>query len=185
VSEINKRLSEIQHGLHAGKEQQNSFGKYNYRSAESIMQALKPLLGDASVVLTDSIEHIGNRHYVKARATISLAGEILFAEAFARECDHKKGMDDAQLTGSCSSYARKYALCGLFLIDDNKDIDSIDNANQPSERQCDLDAACFETLLNQKDLDGIVGFWDQLKPDRARAGAAWQLLSDEIKLIIN
>jgi len=185
MSELNKKLAQIQIGLHAAKDQRNDFGKYAYRSAEGIMQALKPLLGDATVTLSDDIVQVGDRFYVKATAILSTGDDQLEVSAFARECLSKKGMDDAQLTGSCSSYARKYALCGLFLIDDNKDADSMDNTSQPSQSQADLDAAEFGKLYTAKNLDGIVALWDAAKLDRPRAGAAWQLMSDEIRTIIN
>lgn len=121
-----KELINIQSQLNCPKTKRNSFGNYNYRSAEDIMNALKPLLkeNNCTLIVTDSILLIGDRFYLKATATISNGTESAFAEGFAREDDEKKGMDKAQVTGSVSSYARKYALNGLFLIDDSKDIDA-------------------------------------------------------------
>lgn len=128
--ELIKKLALIQSKLNAPKGQFNKFGKYNYRNCEDILQALKPILDGAVVLLTDDIMQIGDRFYVKATAAIREGESIISTSGFARECLTKKGMDDAQLTGSCSSYARKYALNGLFLIDDNKDADSMDNSNK-------------------------------------------------------
>lgn len=129
-----KELIEIQSVLNAPKNQYNSFGKYHYRNCEDILTALKPLLiaKGAQLLLTDSIEAIGGRVYVKATAIIKTAEEEISVSAFARESETKKGMDDSQITGSASSYARKYALNGLFLIDDNKDADSMNNNNIPA-----------------------------------------------------
>jgi hypothetical protein len=119
-------LVEIQKELKAPKNLYNSFGGYNYRNAESILEAVKPLLHiyGCYVTLSDTIEEIGGRVYVKATASISKGTESLSVTAYAREAEAKKGMDDAQITGAASSYARKYALNGLFLLDDTKDADS-------------------------------------------------------------
>lgn len=120
-------LAKIQAELKAPKNQFNSFGKYNYRNFEDILEAVKPLLKKFEAVLTvsDSIEAIGGRFYVKATAKFKAAdGTNEEATAFAREAESKKGMDEAQLTGATSSYARKYALGGLFCLDDTKDADS-------------------------------------------------------------
>jgi hypothetical protein len=123
-----KELITIQSELKAPKNQRNSFGNYNYRSAEDILEALKPLLAKYECLLTlnDSIELIGDRYYVKATARIvNSKGIAIETTAFAREEESKKGMDGSQLTGSCSSYASKYALGKLFLIDDTKDADTM------------------------------------------------------------
>jgi hypothetical protein len=124
---INK-LREIQCELHAPKNQYNSFGGYKYRSLEDIVEALKPLeiKYKVSVLLNDEVVEIGGRVYVKATATLYNCEECekISVSAYAREEETKKGMDAAQITGSASSYARKYALNGLFLIDDVKDPDA-------------------------------------------------------------
>lgn len=122
-------LRNIQSELNAPKNQYNSFGKYSYRSCESILEAVKPLLNKygAEVVLTDKIELIGNRFYVKAEAVFTCGDDTVVVNAYAREPEAKKGMDESQITGTASSYARKYALNGLFLIDDNKDADTDEN----------------------------------------------------------
>lgn len=139
-----KTLNKIQKELKAPKGQKNTFGNYNYRSCEDILEAVKPLLGDAVLTIQDDIVLIGDRYYVKATATLT---EIVYiqpdtehpaiketvktsASAFARESLDKKGMDSAQITGATSSYARKYALNGLFCIDDTKDADTKDNSEE-------------------------------------------------------
>lgn len=122
-----KELIEIQKKLKAPKSQYNTFGKYNYRSAEDILEAVKPLLHEQNCTLTlsDDIVGVGNRLYVKATARLmNSAGEVIETTAFAREDETKKGMDGSQITGSSSSYARKYALNGMFCIDDTKDADT-------------------------------------------------------------
>lgn len=122
-----EELIKIQSELKAPKNQLNKFGNYYYRSCEDILEAVKPLLDKQSCILTlsDEIFNTGNRYYIKATATITnLQGKYVSTTAFAREDDAKKGFDGAQLSGSTSSYARKYALNGLFCIDDEKDSDS-------------------------------------------------------------
>lgn len=123
---IMKVLTEIQTKLKAPKGNYNSFGKYHYRSAENILEAAKPLLAEhqATLLLTDEIILVGSRFYVKATAVFHLDDESVSVTAMAREDESKKGMDGSQVTGAASSYARKYALNGLFLIDDNKDADT-------------------------------------------------------------
>ena len=122
-----EKLAAIQQELNAPKNQVNKFGGYNYRSCEDILMAVKPLLNGLILTITDEIVAVGDRVYVKATATITDGSASLSSTAFAREAASKKGMDDAQVTGSTSSYARKYALNGLLLIDDNKDADHHDN----------------------------------------------------------
>jgi len=132
VSEIIKKLAEVQAVLNAPKGQFNNFGKYSYRNCEDILQAVKPLLGTAVILLSDDIKVHADRVYVEATAKFCYEGETIEVKALAREAQNKKGMDDAQITGAASSYARKYALNGLLLIDDNKDADSQDNSNKPN-----------------------------------------------------
>jgi hypothetical protein len=130
------KLIKIQSELKAPKNQRNNFGNYNYRSAEDILEALKPLLiaNECTLFLTDSIECIGGRNYVKATALFSHADFTVSVAAYAREEETKKGMDGSQITGAASSYARKYALNGLFLIDDTKDSDYT-NQHEKTEKQ--------------------------------------------------
>ena len=129
TNNIYRKLSEIQVKLKATKDLYNSFGRYSYRSAESILEAMKPLLDEYKValVINDDIVMIGERYYVKATARLidGETGEHVEATAFAREDESKKGQDLSQLTGSTSSYARKYAMNGLLAIDDNKDSDDL------------------------------------------------------------
>ncbi len=125
---INEKLLAIQSEIKVPKSQYNAFGKYSYRSCEDILEAIKPLAAKHNCVLKihDEIEFISGRFYVKAIATLTdcETGEIVVAFAWAREEETKKGMDAAQITGSTSSYARKYALNGLFCLDDTKDADA-------------------------------------------------------------
>lgn len=121
----------IQQELKAPKNLENKFGGYRYRSAEGILEAVKPLLGKYKCVLTisDDVVAVGNRIYIKATATLTNKdGKTISTTAFARESESKKGMDDSQLSGSCSSYSRKYALNGLFAIDDTKDADALNTS---------------------------------------------------------
>ena len=121
-----KELVKIQGTLKANKCLRNDYGKFNYRSAETILQAVKPICQElgCQLILTDDLQMIGDRYYVKSTVTITNAdGEKESATAYARECPARSGMDEAQITGAASSYARKYALNGLFAIDDTKDPD--------------------------------------------------------------
>lgn len=124
---IQQRLAAVQAELQAPKSQKNNFGGYKYRSCEDILEAAKPLLtkNELTLTLEDDLELVGDWHYVKATATVRDAnGASLSTTAFAREPENKKGSDSSQITGAASSYARKYALDGLFCIDDAKDIDT-------------------------------------------------------------
>ena len=145
---VYEKLSKVQSELKAPKGQYNSFGKYKYRSCEDILEAVKPLNAKHGVVLTvgDEVVEISNRFYVKATATFVdiESGEKIINTALAREDDSKKGMDGSQITGTASSYARKYCLNGLFCIDDTKDADTDEyrhqqerkpQENKPHERQ--------------------------------------------------
>lgn len=147
-----KRLLEIQQSLNAPKNLRNSFGNYNYRSCESILEAVKPLLNKLGLVLTldDELVNRGDKNYVKAIASLFDAETnciITQASAFARESEDRKGMDDSQITGATSSYARKYALNGLFCIDDNKDPDT--DEYQKSEAKTSAPKVAQATALPQ------------------------------------
>lgn len=145
---IYEKLLNIQSELKAPKNQTNNFGRYNYRSCEDILEAVKPILKKEKcvVIVNDEIEHVDNRFYVKA--TISLvdveSGEIIASSAYAREEENKKGMDSSQVTGASSSYARKYALNGLFAIDDTKDSD-VTNSREENES-----SASQQSLIKQQ-----------------------------------
>ena len=135
---IYEKLSKIQRELHAPKNQRNNFGNYKYRSCEDICEALKPLLEKEklSVTLQDSIFFCEGRFYIQATATLhDSEGASVSTTAFAREEESKKGMDGSQVTGAASSYARKYALNGLFLIDDNKDADATNTHGKEAPKE--------------------------------------------------
>lgn len=121
-----QKLINIQKDLKAPKGNYNSFGKYKYRSCEDILEAVKPLLAreECTLKLSDEVVMVGDRYYIKATATIGDGIGTVSVTAYARESEEKKGMDSSQVTGTASSYARKYALNGLFLIDDTKDADT-------------------------------------------------------------
>lgn len=156
---LSEKLTAIQNELNAPKGQYNKFGNFHYRNCEDILQALKPLLHKHGcyVLLADEIVAIGNRIYVKATAVISDGKDSVTTTAYARESETKKGMDDSQITGSASSYARKYALNGLFAIDDNKDADNFNHASgqaghqdstrQPSQQLPTLDDSRFKQAI--------------------------------------
>ena len=131
-----KLVAEVQHNLKAPKNQKNSFGNYNYRSCEDIMEAVKPLLSPRGLIIfiSDEVSLVGDRYYIKATATITDGENSLSNTAFARESLDKKGMDSSQVTGATSSYARKYALNGLLCIDDNKDADTNEHHNEVVKR---------------------------------------------------
>lgn len=123
MKEIYSKLSGIQRELKAPKNLHNNFGNYNYRNAEGILEAVKPMLDGLCLVINDEPVMIGDRYYIKATVTLTDGEESVSAVAYAREDQEKKGMDGCQLTGACSSYARKYALNALLMIDDSKDSD--------------------------------------------------------------
>ena len=135
-----KKLFEIQQKLKAPKNLYNGFGGYSYRSAESILEALKPLLAETqtTLLISDELCNIGERYYIRAVVQLyDLETKELIAEtiAFAREEENKKGMDGSQITGASSSYARKYALNGMFLIDDVKDSDTTNTFGKDAETE--------------------------------------------------
>lgn len=155
---ITEILAGIQRKLEAPKGQYNSFGKYHYRSAEDILVALKSVLPDGcAVTLEDEIIPVGNRIYVKAIAALRCGDAQISVSAFAREADDKKGMDESQITGAASSYARKYALNGLFAIDDAKDADATNDhgqqqkaaPNPPAKQQAKAPASGKDAILGQ------------------------------------
>lgn len=162
-------LSDIQTRLKAPKNQFNKFGGYNYRNCEDILNALKPLLKehDAHILLEDDIVCVEGWHYVKAHAVLVKNGSCLgSSKAFARESETKKGMDSSQITGSTSSYARKYALNGLFAIDDTKDADSDEKQNNETDRQSSKTKASPpepEPATNKTKKAGKFGFLETVK----------------------
>jgi len=138
--ELIKKINKIQVELNAPKNMYNSFGKYNYRNLEGIFMGLKPLLRETGLVVTvgDEMVAVGDRIYVKATVVVTDGKDSLSQSAYAREDEMKKGMDLSQLTGSCSSYARKYAMNGMFAIDDTVDADGMNNsASKPKDKPQD------------------------------------------------
>lgn len=131
------KLLEVQANLNAPKSQYNSFGKYNYRNCEDILESVKPLLkaNGLTLKIDDAVEMVGDRFYIKSIVTLIdiETGEAIINTAYAREEESKKGMDGSQVTGASSSYARKYALNGMFCIDDNKDSDSTNKHGKDKE----------------------------------------------------
>lgn len=159
------QLAQIQSELKAPKGQRNTFGKYNYRSCEDILEAVKPLLKERGLVIliTDDIVQIGVRYYVRATATIyDSEGSFISNSALAREEDVKKGMDASQITGATSSYARKYALNGLLAIDDTKDADAT-NKGQDEPKP---------TTKNQQP----IAFTDEIRQALAKAQTMQELV---------
>lgn len=133
---IFEKLSKIQAELKAPKNQYNDFGKYKYRSCEDILEAVKPICqkNGCVLVLSDEVVNLDGRYYVKATAMLIDGEDNISNSAYAREDESKKGMDGSQITGTASSYARKYALNGLFCIDDTKDADTNENAQERQNR---------------------------------------------------
>ena len=166
-------LMAVQADLKAPKSQHNFFGKYDYRSAEDIIEAVKPLLKENGLFLTmsDDIVLIGDRYYVKATVSVTdiVTGESVQTSALAREAAQKKGMDESQVTGTASSYARKYALNGLLAIDDNRDADTDEYQQQTSK-------APVKASHNE---DVMAKAKRQLKAEVDRIGCTW----DEVRAI--
>ena len=155
---IYDKLFNIQQKLNATKNQRNNFGNYNYRSCEDILEAVKPLLNENKCVLklSDEIIHTGERYHVKAIAILTdvETGEKESADGWAREEESKKGMDGSQITGASSSYARKYALNGLFCIDDNKDSDSTNTHEKVKSSDTNLSTAQIKRLYTLAKIAG-------------------------------
>lgn len=178
---IYETLSHIQVELKAPKNLYNSFGKYKYRNAESILEAAKPLCAKHGCTLTvsDEVILIGNRYYIKATATVQdKDGNAASATALAREDETKKGMDGAQITGTASSYARKYALNGLFCIDDTKDPDSDEYHNQTAvEPQRDTNASAARLAARTECQRAVKAYCQKNNADE---NDAWKLIAETI-----
>lgn len=160
--EFNEKIREVQTQIKAPKSLYNSFGKYKYRNAEGILEAVKPYLSEYNLCLTlnDEIVQVGERYYVKATAAIydGMGSGSMSVSAYAREAATKKGMDDSQITGTASSYARKYALNGLFLLDDTKDADTDENRIERDNRQMSTtisktEAKALYSMLQKRNID--------------------------------
>lgn len=171
-------LAKIQSLVKAPKGQFNNFGKYKYRSAEDIMEAVKPVINPLGFWLTvsDEVVLLGNRFYIKATAMLTDGTNTYTSTSFAREEEIKKGMDGSQITGSSSSYARKYALSGLFCLDDNKDADATNLGEDHSE--------FILELKNCKTMPELLNLYNQNK-DSVESNASLKKLFAERKLAIN
>lgn len=186
-------LCAIQQRLKAPKGQMNSFGGYKYRSCEDILEAVKPILKDYNYAIgvSDDIVLVGDRVYVKATAYILNEEMSIIATAtgFAREAETKKGMDDSQITGTASSYARKYALNGLLAIDDTKDADTNEAHDQATgarinkEQKQDYLTVIREQIATLNN-DGLKETLDELTLDAPMKRAVWADLSEEQKKVI-
>lgn len=190
-----EKIVDIQVRLDVPKGQRNTFGNYNYRSCEDILMAIKPLLKEHKLFLTlsDHVELIGDRYYIVATAKISDGANSIENQARAREELSKKGMDSAQLTGATSSYSRKYAMAGLFGIDDEKDSDatnkhdkkennivqtksaSISSTNDPSEKQMKMIFALTKKLNPEKSNQEINDRMANIKTSRQASDAIEKL----------
>ena len=152
-----KKLLIVQQNIKAPKGQYNNFGKFSYRSCEDILERARPLCNDngAVLILSDEVKNDNGRYYIVATATLYDvdSGESISVTANAREADEKKGMDTSQVTGASSSYARKYALCGLFSLDDNKDADTMDNTKEGCSKQ-DKDKL-FKSIITKMNTNHI------------------------------
>ena len=185
---IYEQLRLLQAELKAPKSQYNSFGKYKYRNAEDILEALKPLAVKHGLTFTinDTLEAIGDRFYVRAEVTCTNDdSESVSVTAYAREEENKKGMDGSQVTGASSSYARKYALNGMLLIDDTKDADSMDNSQstpkakakaqpQAEDTPKDIMSMAIEYIKGQRDkksaYEAIMAKYGEVLTDNQKAG---------------
>ena len=156
---INEKLLKIQQTLKAPKNQRNNFGGYNYRSCEDILEAVKPLLKETACILTisDELVNIGERYYIRSSARLADTESTCYIEnvAYAREADVKKGMDESQITGACSSYARKYALNGLFCIDDVKEADETNTPEEEQETKQETAQSTAPKLASAKQIEII------------------------------
>lgn len=178
-----QKLINIQRDLKAPKNNFNQFGKYKYRSCEDILEAVKPLLAreECTLTLSDEIVNVGDRYYIKATARITDGTATRTVTAYAREAAEKKGQDDSQITGTASSYARKYALNGLFLIDDTKDADTDEYRAQTTQKMATapqkktLVALCKEKGVDVNDILKQVGCTGQMTADQH--GKALQILN--------
>jgi len=168
-------LQKIQAQLKAPKGNYNSFGKYKYRSCEDIVEAVKPILAahECHLILSDDVVMVGDRIYIKATATIYKGSELVGqATAFAREAETKKGMDESQITGTASSYARKYALNGLLAIDDTKDADTDEDTaarNAPVKVERVTDPMLVHKIQSCIGVDELRAIWKELSPEQREA----------------
>lgn len=188
---MENQLALIQSLVKAPKSQFNSFGKYKFRSAEDILEAVKQVVNPMgySITVCDTIINIGDRYYIKATATLTNGKETWSTDGFAREEESKKGMDGSQVTGACSSYARKYALNGLFALDDTKDSDATNthvkdqNSKEPIRSEAVEKTAISNHVLNAslnsiQDIKGLENYYK-------RINSSFKLDADQIQLFSN
>lgn len=193
-----KRLIAIQNELKAPKNQRNNFGNYNYRSCEDILEAVKPLLKKhgLALIIKDDVKGVEGRFYVEATATLfdEEGKQIAQTSALAREEETKKGMDASQLTGATSSYARKYALNGLFAIDDTKDSDATNThgkedvkpttKKQPASKQVSKkDLEFYEVIASIDNAEDLKGYYAQTKEQVDDRESYHTLVTDRLKAI--
>jgi len=179
-------LAIIQAEVQAPKNKFNSFGKYAYRSAENIIEAVKPIINPKGyhLILSDEMVIIGERYYIKATATISNGEQSYSATSYAREPEEKKGMDSAQISGTTGSYSRKYALNGLFALDDNKDSDATSTETKPNVVVAEITLTKDEEteLINSlnacTELGHVKELWNNLDPK-------YQAINHVRKLVTN
>lgn len=186
---IAEKLLNIQQELKAPKNQRNNFGGYNYRSCEDILEAVKPLLkaNKCALTISDELVSIGERFYIRATATLTDAenkDEYFSNTAYAREAETKKGMDESQITGACSSYARKYALNGLFCIDDVKDADAT-NTHDKEEPKAEVKKASAKQieLINKLvgDKEAMLKYYKITKIEDLTLEQASQIIASKSK----
>lgn len=173
-----EKISKVQNELKAPKSQYNSFGKYNYRSCEDIVEAVKPLLAKQGLALfiKDEMVFVGERYYIQATATITDGETEISTTALAREPLEKKGMDESQITGTASSYARKYALNGLFAIDDTKDADSLNTSKDYTDKTHNAPNRAKNTpnsTISAKPLDLLKDYENALSQDKMASFHNW------------
>jgi hypothetical protein len=184
---IYEKLAAIQHDLNAPKDLFNKFGNYKYRSAESILAALKPLLAKHGLVLliTDKVELVGDRTYILATVKLTDGTSDISVQAYAREEEAKKGMDASQVTGAASSYARKYALNGLFAIDDTKDADALNTTESFTEQVIPKDIIDLCDMLKgdisiAPDIEAVKAIW----ADNKNKLVKYKTIFNEVKQLI-
>lgn len=179
-------LAIIQAEVQAPKNKFNSFGKYAYRSAENIIEAVKPIINPKGyhLILSDEMVIIGERYYIKATATISNGEKSYSATSYAREPEEKKGMDSAQISGTTGSYSRKYALNGLFALDDNKDSDATSTETKPNVVVAEItltkdeETELINSLNTCTELGHVKELWNNLDPK-------YQAINHVRKLVTN
>lgn len=177
---IHDKLAEIQAQLHAPKDKQNTFGKYAYRNAESIIAAFKALNSNASLTMSETLTEVAGHIFVTSTATLTFNGESVSCTGNAMHPIEKKGMDASQITGAATSYARKYALGGLFAIDDSSDDpDSKDNSNESSSRDDTGPSAsdAIRVINNAKTMQALGAFWTNLAKNSPKVASTGEVIA--------